>query len=65
MAEFDDSYNEKRDRIALEMAANGDQRARSALQRIIARDDVPDKRRQAEAMLARLDRESTSQSAER
>ena len=53
--EFDDSYNERRDRMALEMAANGDRRARSALQRMAARDDDLGKRNQAEAMLARLD----------
>ena len=53
--EFDDSYNARRDRMALEMAANGDQRARSALQRMAARDDDLGKRNQAEAMLTRLD----------
>lgn len=64
VVEFDDSYNERRDRIALEMAANGDQRARSALQRIVARGEEGDQRRQAEAMLDRLDQEASSQPTE-
>ena len=57
IVEFDDCYNDRRDRMALEMAASGDQRARSALQRMAARDDDLDKRNQAEAMLDRLDRQ--------
>ena len=51
---YDNSYHEKRDEMALQMAQEGDARAISTLQRIIARDDSPDKRAQAEALLASL-----------
>ena len=53
--EYDFGYHEKRDQMAFEMAAQGDQGARSALQRVIARDLDADKRKQAEELLARLD----------
>ena len=53
--EPDSSYGEKRDRIAYEMARNGDQRAISTLQRIIARDADPAKREKAADLLAVLE----------
>ena len=53
--EYDYSYLEERDRLAFEMAAVGDERARSALQRIVARDADPEKRQRAEAALVSLD----------
>ena len=52
---FDPSYFEKRDRLGLEMAAAGDIRARSVLQRIVARSNDPAKRAQAESLLAKLE----------
>ena len=52
--EYDNSYHERRDEMALEMAKEGDTRAISTLQRIIARDDNPTKRAEAEALLASL-----------
>jgi hypothetical protein len=54
-SEYDFSYLEERDRLAFEMAAVGDERARSTLQRIIARDEDPAKRTRASQMLERLD----------
>ena len=53
--EYDYSYLEERDRLAFVMAADGDERARSALQRIVARDADPEKRQRAEAALVSLD----------
>ena len=52
--EYDNSYHERRDEMALEMAKEGDTRAISTLQRIIARDENPTKREEAEALLASL-----------
>ncbi len=52
--EYDNSYHDKRDEMALKMAKEGDTRAISTLQRIIARDDNPAKRAEAEALLASL-----------
>ncbi|MCZ6677335.1 MAG: phytanoyl-CoA dioxygenase family protein [Candidatus Poribacteria bacterium] len=52
---YDNRYHEKRDRLALEMAANGDPRAFSALQRIIARDTDAAKRKKAADLLAMLE----------
>ena len=52
---YDNSYHDKRDEMAWEMAEAGDVRALSTLQRIIARDLDPAKRKQAEAMLAELE----------
>ena len=52
--EYDNSYHDKRDVMALKMAREGDTRAISTLQRIIARDDSPAKREEAEALLAAL-----------
>lgn len=53
--EYDGRYHEERDRQALELAAQGDPTARSALQRIIARDGDAAKRDQAARLLAALD----------
>ena len=52
---FDPSYVEKRDRLGLEMGVAGDPRARSVLQRIVARGNDPAKRAQAADLLAKLD----------
>ena len=52
---YDTSYHEKRDRLAFEMAAKGDDRAVSALQRIIARNPDPVKQKKAEDLLATLE----------
>jgi len=52
--EYDNSYHDKRDEMALKMAKEGDTRAISTLQRIIARDENPTKREEAEALLASL-----------
>ena len=48
-------YYERRDRMAFEMAARGDARAKSALQRIVANDPDGDKRARARAALEALD----------
>ena len=53
--EYDNSYHEERDRMAFEMAAMGDERSRSTLERIISRDPDPAKRRKALELLAALD----------
>lgn len=50
--EYDASYHEERDRQALVLGAQGDSRAVSSLQRIIARDADPKKRQYAEKLLA-------------
>ncbi len=52
---YDMQYHERRDSAAFAMAEAGDDRARSALQRIIARDTDPAKRQRAEKLLAALD----------
>ena len=52
--EYDDSYHGKRDDMAMEMAAQGDTRSRSVLQRIIARDPDLAKREQAQKLLEGL-----------
>jgi hypothetical protein len=51
---FDWRWFDKRDNRALELAENGDPRARSVLQRIVARDGDPAKRGRAQALLDRL-----------
>ena len=51
---YDLSYNEKRDQLGFAMAAAGDPRALSVLQRIIARGDDTAKRVKAEKLLAKL-----------
>lgn len=53
--EYDNSYREKRDELAFEMAEQGDETARSTLQRVVTRDTEPAKIRRAKALLARLD----------
>lgn len=51
ITEYDMQYNEKRDSLAFELAANGDETARASLNRIVARDPDPDKKlRAAEAI---------------
>ncbi|MCY3707529.1 MAG: hypothetical protein OXG26_01455 [Caldilineaceae bacterium] len=54
MREYDNSYHDKRDEMAIKMAKEGDTRAISTLQRIIARNEDPDKRSEAEELLAAL-----------
>lgn len=53
--EYDYSYHEKRDLMAFNMARNGDLQAVSTLQRIIARDNDPAKRRKAKTLLTKLE----------
>ena len=53
--DFDNSYYEERDRKAIQLAEQGDIRARSTLQRIIARDSDPAKQQQARVLLAALE----------
>ena len=53
--EYDNSYTEKRDEMAFELAEQGDGVARSALQRIIARDTDAAKIARAERLLERLE----------
>jgi hypothetical protein len=55
MTPYDNQYHEKRDQLAFEMAANGDRRAVSTLQRIIARDSDPAKRKKAQDLLTELE----------
>jgi hypothetical protein len=57
--EYDTSYHEKRDELAFEMAERGDETARSALQRVIARDTDQTKIKRAEKLLAQLDATAT------
>ena len=57
-SQYDNSYHQRRDELAFEMAAAGDQRARSTLQRIVARDGDAAKRWRAEGFLAELDAQS-------
>ena len=54
IAEYDNSYHDKRDRMAFDMAEQGDEKAVSALQRIIARHNDPAIRERAAELLARL-----------
>ena len=53
--EYDNSYHEKRDKMGLEMAEKGDKGSISVLQRIIARDTDPAKRKKAADLLATLE----------
>ena len=55
VVEYDSSYYEKRDDLAFEMAEQGDETARSTLQRVVARDKDAAKRKRAEELLAKLD----------
>lgn len=52
---YDDKYHQKRDHLGIEMAERGDARARSVLQRIVARDLDQSKQERAQQLLARLD----------
>ena len=52
---YDNSYHQERDRLALEMAEHGDVRARSVLQRIVARDPDQANQTRARDLLDRLD----------
>ena len=52
--EYDNSYHETRDRLALEMAERGDEAARGALDRIVARNADPTKRDRAKQLLDKL-----------
>jgi hypothetical protein len=54
IAPFNPVWLDKRDARAFELAAAGDPRARSVLQRIVARDADPAKRARAESFLATL-----------
>ena len=58
VADYDDSYNRQRDKLALEMAEAGDRRALSVLQRIIARDPDSEKRERAQQLLTKLECEN-------
>ena len=53
--DYDHSYHEERDRLAFEMAERGDETARAALDRIVARDTDPSKRDRATQLLEKLD----------
>jgi hypothetical protein len=55
VAEYDTQYHEKRDRLAFEMAEQGDETARSTLQRILAREGDPVKLNRATELIAKLD----------
>ena len=55
IVDYDPSYFERRDELAMEMAENGDELARSTLQRIVARDLNPEKRARAQTLLTKLD----------
>ena len=59
MGEFDPQYNEKRDAMAFEVAAKGGIEARATLQRIVARDPDPAKKRKAAEALAALEDEAS------
>lgn len=52
--EYDNSYHEKRDEMGLAMAEKGDRGSISVLQRIVARDTDPAKRKRAADLLADL-----------
>ena len=56
VVDYDFAYLHKRARMAFEMAENGDPRSISVLQRIMALDRDPAKRKKAEALLAELDK---------
>ncbi len=55
ISEFDTQYNVKRDAMAFEVAAKGGVEARATLQRIVARDPDPAKKRKAAEALAALE----------
>jgi hypothetical protein len=51
---FDPQWFQKRDALAFDLAEAGDPRARSVLQRIVARDADPNRRQRAQSLLDRL-----------
>lgn len=55
LKEFDRRWFDKRDALGFELGEAGDPRARSVLQRIVARDADPAKRERAQRLLATLD----------
>ncbi len=57
---FDDSYYQRRDRMAFDMAEHGDLNARDALLRIIQRDSDPGKRARAEGLVQALDNQTAA-----
>ncbi len=57
---YDTRYHDKRDHMAMEMARNGDVRARSALQRIVSRGMASAMRDEAAELLAALDAAAVS-----
>ncbi len=57
---FDWQYYERRDEMAFELAAAGDETARAALMRIVQRDPKPEKKARASAALDALDRETAT-----
>ena len=59
VVDFDGQYNEKRDAMAFELAARGDETARAALLRIVARNPDPAEQERAAAALASLDARSS------
>jgi hypothetical protein len=59
---FDYQYYDRRDEIALAMAEQGDETARSALLRIVQRDPRAEKRTRATAMLTVLDQQAAGAS---
>jgi hypothetical protein len=54
IAPFDRSFHERRDELAFACAADGDRRAVSALERILAYDPSPAKRERAGELLGQL-----------
>jgi hypothetical protein len=55
VTEYDSRYYDKRDELAFEMAEDGNEQARSTLQRVVARSADAAKRQRATELLARLD----------
>lgn len=55
VVEYDNSYHDRRDRMAFDLAEAGDETAVSALQRIIARHNDPAMRERAAELLARFE----------
>jgi hypothetical protein len=55
LRDFDRTWFDKRDALGFELGAAGDPRARSVLQRIVARDADAEKRERAKHLLDALD----------
>lgn len=55
VTEYDSRYYDKRDELAFEMAEDGNEQARSTLQRVVARSADAAKRQRATELLTRLD----------